>query len=73
MYQPESALKAIKELLNFFRENHLPVYFVQHFTTPEASFFIPDTEGMHIHQDIAQRKTETVVIKHAPNIFLQQR
>jgi len=57
-------------LLAAFRARALPVIHVQHVSTrPGATFFLPGTEGVAIHQSVAPREGETVVRKHFPNSF----
>lgn len=68
------ALEKIKILLEHFRKADLPIIYVQHINNrPEASFFLPNTEGVRIHEDIAPREGEEVVIKNAPNSFYHTR
>jgi len=57
-------------LLAAFRGKGLPVIHVQHFSTrPGATFFLPDTRGVEIHDSVAPLAGETVVRKHFPNSF----
>lgn len=66
------ALEAIKSAIHFFRKKQLPVIFIQHVNTSSgAAFFIPDTFGVEIHQDIAPLENEPVIVKHAPNSFFE--
>lgn len=69
--KPEIALKTIKSLLKYFREQNLPVFYVQHVSTMPASFFIANTDGVQIHNDIKPLTTEEVIVKHYPNSFYQ--
>lgn len=58
------------ELLAAFRRRGLPVIHVQHVSTrPGATFFLPDTEGVAIHGNVAPRGEERVIQKHFPNAF----
>lgn len=66
---PAASLEA-KALLQAFRARGLPVIHVQHLSTrPGATFFLPDTEGVRIHEDVRPAAGETVVTKHFPNAF----
>jgi nicotinamidase-related amidase len=66
---PEASLQAAK-LLEDFRAKGLPLVHIQHVSDrPGASFFLPDTEGVNIHADVAPRAGETVLQKHFPNSF----
>jgi nicotinamidase-related amidase len=57
-------------LLAAFRGRGLPVIHVQHVSTrPGATFFLPDTRGVEIHDGVAPLAGETVVRKHFPNSF----
>ena len=65
----EAVAKA-KELLSFFRENSWPTYHIQHISGQEnATFFLPDTMGVEIHDDIKPFADERVISKHYPNSF----
>ncbi len=58
------------ELLAVFRAKGLPVIHVRHeFTTNEAPFFLPGSEGAHIHSSVAAQDNEPVVLKHSVNSF----
>ncbi len=70
LYRPEQAAENAAKLLNYFRAQGLPVFHVQHVNIRKtATFFIPETEGVRIHQSVTPLPTETVVVKHAPNSF----
>jgi nicotinamidase-related amidase len=58
------------ELLALFRRMKLPVVHVQHVSTrPGATYFLPDTEGVRIHESAAPIAGEIVLQKHYPNAF----
>ncbi len=66
----EAASLRAGELLAAFRDKRLPVIHVQHISVrPGASFFLPDTEGVRIHANVAPADQETVIQKHFPNSF----
>lgn len=70
LYEPLKAVENAKEVLDFFREMHLPVFHVQHISVKEgATFFLPNTEGVKIHSRVAPLKNEFVVQKNYPNSF----
>ena len=70
LFKPEEALCAAEKVLDMFRKNGLPVIHVQHINTREgATFFLPDTDGMRIHERLTPRDGESVVVKHMPNSF----
>lgn len=69
--QPEAAIKPIKNLLEYFRKQNLPVIYIQHVADAQGTFFVPDTNGVQIHHDIKPLATETVIVKHYPNSFYE--
>jgi len=57
-------------LLNHFRDRKLPVIHVRHISMrPDATFFLPGTEGTAFHENVAPLPDEAVVTKHFPNSF----
>lgn len=57
-------------LLQAFRQAGQTVLHVQHVSTrPGASFFLPDTHGVKIHDSVAPQAGELVLQKHSPNSF----
>ena len=53
------------ELLRAFRQKLLPVIHLQHISTRQgASFFLPNTKGVEIHESVAPIKGETVFQKN---------
>lgn len=59
-----------KKLLSHFRKNGLPIIHIQHLSVrPGATFFIPDTDGVKIHENVMPAENETVFQKHYPNGF----
>ena len=64
------AAACAKRLLTFFRERKMPAVHIQHISLrPEATFFLPETEGVKIRADVAPTPDEEVVRKHYPNSF----
>ena len=65
----EASLRA-KEILELIRAEKLPVIFIQHISVQKgAAFFLPDTEGVLIHENVRPLPDETVIRKHYPNSF----
>ena len=59
-------------LLHTFRQHGLPVMHMQHIATREgATFFLPETPGVAIHDSVAPQAGELVLTKHFPNSFRQ--
>ena len=57
-------------LLAAFRQRRMPIIHVQHVSIrPGATFFLPDTDGVRIHENVAPSASETVIQKHFPNSF----
>jgi nicotinamidase-related amidase len=68
------ASRAAKKLLERFREKGLPVVHIQHVSLrPGSTFFLPDTEGVEFHENVAPRSDEIVIQKHFPNSFRETR
>ena len=66
----QKAVIRAKELLTSFRENCWPTFHIQHISIQEnASFFLPETVGVEIHDDIKPLADERVITKHFPNSF----
>ena len=66
----ENAANNAKKLLDRFREVNLPVFHVQHISSrPGASFFLPGTEGVKLHESVNPLPDEIVVQKSFPNSF----
>ncbi len=65
----EAAVQA-RRIQEAFRQQQLPVIHVQHVaTSPSATFFLPNTPGVEIHQTVAPVGDEPVVVKQYPNAF----
>ena len=57
-------------LLKQFRKANAPVIHIQHISSrPGATFFLPETKGVEIHETVAPQEGETVVAKSYPNSF----
>ena len=69
---PEAAAAQAARLLGGFRRRGWPIAHVQHVSTrPGATFFLPDTFGVQIHNSVAPQPGEQVLVKHFPNAFRQ--
>jgi nicotinamidase-related amidase len=65
-----AAMRKIKGVIERFRAEGKPVVYVQHVSEREgAGFFLPGTDGVEIHAEIAPRAGDDVVVKHYPNSF----
>jgi nicotinamidase-related amidase len=66
----EKASKNAKTILEFFRDKKSPIVHIQHIaTSPTATFFLSDTEGVKINKNVEPKGDEKVIIKHYPNSF----
>ena len=58
------------ELIAAFRKRRMPVIHIQHISTrPGATFVLPDTDGVKIHDNVTPGPNETLIKKHFPNAF----
>ena len=65
----EASLNA-RKILDKFRSEGLPVIYIQHLaTSPKATFFLPQTKGSDIHDNVKPLSNEKVIVKHYPNSF----
>jgi nicotinamidase-related amidase len=66
----EAAANQAAKVQRHFRERGLPVINVQHVAkSPSATFFLPQTHGVEIHESLAPVDGENLVVKHFPNAF----
>lgn len=66
----EEASQQAKSVLEKFRMEGLEVIHIQHIATkPEATFFLPNTKGVEIHDNVKPLEREKVIVKHYPNSF----
>ena len=66
----EAASTQANKLLAFFRDNRWPTFHIQHIAVGEgATFFLPDTKGVEIHDSVKPQSDDFVVQKHYPNSF----
>ncbi|MEN9604280.1 MAG: hypothetical protein RL545_969 [Actinomycetota bacterium] len=64
------ASQVARQIQDEFRSQNLPVIHVQHIAKrPTATFFLPDTFGAEIHENVKPQDAETVIVKHFPNAF----
>jgi len=68
----QTSLEA-KKLLNVFREKNLPVFHIQHINSivANATFLLPNTKGVEIHENVKPKENEPIIEKNFPNSFLQ--
>jgi len=65
-----SASQNARLLLQKFRAERSPIFFIQHVSNrPGAAFFLPGTSGAEIHKSLAPEPGERIITKHFPNSF----
>ena len=63
-----------KDLLSMFRKNQWPTFHIQHISESEdATFFLPNTNGVELHESIKPLPVETLIQKKFPNSFRDTR
>jgi nicotinamidase-related amidase len=66
----EAAAGKAASLLAEFRRRDWPRFHVQHVSTRAgATFFLPGTPGVGIHDSVCPAEDEPIVVKHFPNAF----
>ena len=66
----ERAATNAAKLLDHFRTTGQPTFHIQHtWEDASAPFFVAGTPGASIHESIAPRPDEPVIVKHFPNSF----
>jgi len=66
----QQAVTNARLLLQAFRRTDSPIVHVRHVSMgPNASFFLPETQGTRIHKSVIPLESESLVTKHYPNGF----
>ena len=66
----DKASENAKLILNSFRANHQTVVHIQHIAmSPAATFFLANTKGAEINNNVKPLNNEKVIVKHYPNSF----
>ena len=66
----EDAAKKAHHALELFRARNLPIFHIQHISNQAgATFFLPETRGVKIHERVAPQVGEPIIQKHFPNSF----
>jgi len=67
----KEASEKAREMLLVFREKKCPIVHIQHIAVRDgATFFLPNSVGMEIHENVKPLLGEPVIQKHHPNSFL---
>lgn len=65
----EAAINA-QHALELFRAKMLPIFHIQHLSNRAgATFFLPETDGVEIHESVTPKSGEYIIQKHFPNSF----
>jgi len=65
-----AASENAKTMIEDFRNKNLPVIHVQHLSVaPGSFFFLPETKGSEIHENVIPAEGEKVITKYYPNSF----
>ena len=66
----EAAAKNAQCVLELFRARNLPIFHIQHVSNRAgATFFLPGTQGVEIHERVTPKSGEYIIQKHFPNAF----
>ena len=66
----ERAAQKAELILQKFRQLQHPVFHIRHVSLrPGATFFLPGTKGVEIHQSVSPLNAENVIEKNYPNSF----
>jgi nicotinamidase-related amidase len=66
----DAASATARKLLEIFRERQWPTFHIQHVAIREgATFFLPDTKGVEIHETVKPHPEDPLIKKHYPNSF----
>lgn len=68
----DRALQNAKRVIENARSQNIPVIHIRHEDiTPEAGFFVPNTDGVNIVDSVSPINDEAVITKNYPNSFLK--
>lgn len=62
---------AAKTIEHARQQQDLLIHIHHEFPDPDAPLFTPGSEGVQIHESVAPKENETVVLKNYPNAFLK--
>lgn len=71
LQNPIEASENAKKVLEKFRKDNETIIHVQHLAAaPEIGFFLPETKGAEIHENVAPKEGEKLILKYTPNAFV---
>jgi nicotinamidase-related amidase len=66
----EAAAENARRVLESFRAKNMPIFHIKHVSsTPGATFFLPETYGVEIHESVTPKIGEHLIQKYFPNCF----
>lgn len=70
LQNPIAASENAKKVLEKFRKDHGQIIHIQHLAADtEMGFFLPETKGAEIHENVAPKEGEKLITKFTPNSF----
>lgn len=70
LVNPQIASSNAKRLLENFRQKDMLIFHIQHISIKaNATFFLPNTNGVLIHENVKPLENEIVIPKNFPNSF----
>lgn|SRR5487761_2530705 len=71
LHRTEAAAQNARLVLEHFRTFGRPIVHIRHVALDDdATFFLPETDGVEIHHLVAPLEGEDIVTKHTPNAFV---
>ncbi len=72
LVNPEQSVAQAERALTLFREKDLPIIYIQHINLQEgATFFLPNSDGIKIHEQIYPLAKEKIITKHFTDSFFK--
>lgn len=71
LYKANESLENILRLVDIFHLKNEKVIFVQHISSKDGVFFVPQTTGVELHKDLMIKEGDSIVTKNYPNSFFK--
>ncbi len=63
LVEADKATGNARIILNSFREENLPIIQIKYISTrPTATFLLPNTDGIDIHDNVRPKETEKIIV-----------
>ncbi|MDO5518452.1 MAG: cysteine hydrolase family protein [Clostridium sp.] len=70
LFNAEETAEKARMVLDVFRKNKMPVFFIQHISPVEnAPLFAPRSNGIEFYKDVLPNENEIKIVKHTPDSF----